>query len=121
LDRRVDLFLDLGHLRVQRVEVWSEDNDDLHRRLRNDRRRTPAERYERDLAEEVAGPELIDHFPFVDDLSAAVRDREELVREAPFLDEVLTFGDVNFVGEASDRFALLLRESAEEWDLFQPV
>jgi recombination protein RecR len=99
---------------LDRTKTALVHDDDAHRR-RGGHGRSAAVRLEHpDLAEEVAGPQIVDVLAVAVHLGGPVLDHEELVRERPFDGQRLPGCDVQLVRVAGDRGQLLVVEAVEE-------
>ena len=74
---------------------------------------------ERDLPEEVSGPELDEMLPVPDDFDVSIHEREEFMGEGPLIGEVVPAREIDHVGPSRDGAALLAGESLEQRDTVQ--
>ena len=85
MDGGVDPLGDPREFPAHRIEVSSVHDDGGHRRDRGDRRGPSIVLNERDLPEEVAGPELDEMLPVPDDFNVATQQREEFMGEGALI------------------------------------
>ena len=88
---------------------------------RHHRGRPPVMLHDRDLAEEVAGPEIRDVLAVLRDGDRPLLDHEELVRQAALLEQVVPGGHVDLVRPPRDLLALLAGQVAEQRERFQAL
>ena len=101
-DRGVDLLRNVGHDAGHRLEVARQHHDGGDRRVRDDRRRPPIVLHDRDLAEEVSRAEVRQVFAVLRHGTGPGLEDEELVRQAPLLQQVIPGGNVDLVGPSWD-------------------
>src|SRR5207247_5058242 len=94
---------------------------DAHRRARDDRRRATLVFEQRDLAEEVTGPERRERFAVLRDLDLPLQDDEELVREPALLQQRVPRREADRIRPPRDPLAIFVTEIGEQRDLLEVV
>ena len=120
-ERLEHLQLEVGRSLEQVFEVAVGDDEHAHRCSRRDRRRPRHLRDERDLAEEVAGPPLLDGLPVLDHLDVAFEQDEELAAALTLANEVLARRQFDLVGDRGDLAELLLVALREQRRVLQQL